>query len=109
MICKTLNDGQNYFTGSRVRNPDCYLLDSEKMNGKESHTIHMEEGTVMNVDALVSKGSIGVTIGIENENPIYISDSIETGDFQITAETAGDYIISVDAKHFAGELNFKVE
>ena len=32
---------QENFTGSRVKNPDAYLLDIEKMNGTDLHTLEL--------------------------------------------------------------------
>lgn len=35
------------FTGSRVKNPDAYLLDIERMNGIDLHTLDLHEGDVL--------------------------------------------------------------
>jgi len=35
---------QEGFTGSRVKNPDAYLLDIERMNGTDLHTLELQEG-----------------------------------------------------------------
>ena len=35
---------QEGFTGSRVKNPDAYLLDIEKMNGTDLHTRSCRRG-----------------------------------------------------------------
>lgn len=35
---------QEGFTGSRVKNPDAYLLDIERMNGTDLHTLELHEG-----------------------------------------------------------------
>ena len=35
---------QESFSGSRVKNPDAYLLDIKKMNGTDLHTLELCEG-----------------------------------------------------------------
>ena len=35
------------FTGSRVKNPDAYLLDIQKMNGTDLHTLELRQGDVL--------------------------------------------------------------
>ena len=34
------------FTGSRVKNPDAYLLDIERMNGTDLHSLELHEDDV---------------------------------------------------------------
>ena len=41
--------GQAGFTGSRVKNPDAYLLDIEAMNGTDLHTLELSAGDVLRV------------------------------------------------------------
>ena len=38
---------QEGFTGSRVKNPDAYLLDIEKMNGTDLYTLELQKGDIM--------------------------------------------------------------
>ena len=44
------------FTGSRVKNPDAYLLDIEKMNGTDLHTLELQEGDVLDIQFETVKG-----------------------------------------------------
>ena len=44
-----LGYNQEGFTGSRVKNPDSYLLDIEKMNGTDLHTLELCEGDVLQI------------------------------------------------------------
>ena len=41
---------QEGFTGSRVKNPDIYLLDIEKMNGTDLHTLELHAGDVLQIE-----------------------------------------------------------
>ena len=35
---------QTSFNGSRVKNPDAYLLDIRRMNGTDQHSLTLEQG-----------------------------------------------------------------
>ena len=37
------------FTSSRVKKPDAYLLDIERMNGTDLHTLELREGDVLQI------------------------------------------------------------
>ena len=39
------------FTGSRVKNPDAYWLDIQRMNGTDVHTMALHEGDVLHTSA----------------------------------------------------------
>ena len=47
---------QDGFTGSRVKNPDEYLLDIEKMNGTDLHTLELREGDTLQIEFETVKG-----------------------------------------------------
>ena len=36
--------GREGFTGSRIKNPDSYLLEIERMNGTDLHTLDLQTG-----------------------------------------------------------------
>ena len=47
---------QEGFIGSRVKNPDEYLLDIEKMNGTDLHTLELREGDTLQIEFETVKG-----------------------------------------------------
>ena len=49
---------QEGFTGSRVKNPDAYLLDIEKMNGTDLHTLELSRGDVLQIQFETEKGNL---------------------------------------------------
>ena len=51
-----LCNNQEGFTGSRVKNPDAYLLDIEKMNGTDLHTLELREGDTLQIEFETVKG-----------------------------------------------------
>ena len=62
---------QEGFTGSRVKNPDAYLLDIEKMNGTDLHTLELQKGDVLHIRFETVKGELRMTPSIPHwkENP----------------------------------------
>lgn len=49
---------QEGFAGSRVKNPDAYLLDIEKMNGTDLHTLELSQGNVLQIQFETEKGDL---------------------------------------------------
>lgn len=41
------SSNQEGFTGSRIKNPDFYMLDIERMNGTDMHTLDLRTGDVL--------------------------------------------------------------
>ena len=46
------------FTGSRVKNPDAYLLDIEKMNGTDLHALELSRGDVLQIQFETEKDEL---------------------------------------------------
>lgn len=53
---------QKGFSGSRVKNPDAYLLDIEKMNGTDQHALELCEGDVLQIRFETEKDSMYMEI-----------------------------------------------
>ena len=43
---------REYFTGSRVKNPDSYSLDIQRMNGTDLHTLELQKDDVLEISRL---------------------------------------------------------
>ena len=50
------------FTGSRVKNPDAYLLDIRRMNGTDQHSLTLEQGDCLQIRFETEKGSLTMAI-----------------------------------------------
>ena len=48
---------QESFSGSRVKNPDAYLLDIQQMNGIDLHTLELQAGDVLQIHFETGKKS----------------------------------------------------
>lgn len=95
------------FSGSRIKNEDCYLLDCSAFTGTDGHTIALEREDVLNVSAKVQKGVLKIAIAAEDGEPLYRSDGVETSEFALTAQSGGDYRISLEGNGFAGSIALK--
>ena len=58
MAAVFFRSNQEGFTGSRVKNPDSYMLDIERMNGTDLHTLELQTGDVLQIQFETVKGSL---------------------------------------------------
>ena len=100
---------QGSFTGSRVKNPDAYLLDIEKMNGTDLHTLELQEGDVLQIQFETKKGSLYMEIKAPDGTTIYRGNGKETTDFTVNIREGGIYTIVVEAKHAKGNIHIQLK
>lgn len=100
---------QSRFDGTRVRNPDAYLLTFSCMNQDDSHSMHMEKGDLLRVEYEIQRGRVDVCVETEEGETIYRGDRVDSGSFALPAARAGEYGVSVHAENAAGRLSFAVE
>lgn len=94
------------FQGSRVKNSDCYELDCQSFSGQDEHTLSLPTGERIRVQVQVNKGSLQVTVGMEGHAPIYRSNGMETGTFEVEVPESGDYQMTLTGSGFAGTVSF---
>ena len=80
---------QEGFTGSRVKNPDAYLLDIEKMNGTDLHTLEVREGDILQIQFETEKGDLYMEIKAPDGSTIYRGNGKETTDFTVNIRESG--------------------
>lgn len=95
------------FNGSRVGNPDGFLLDFSYMDQSDSHTMSLKPGDILKVTYEIKDGRIDVTIGISGQDPIYHGNDVQTGAFELPIQEEGEYVISVNASRACGRLEFE--
>lgn len=100
---------QSRFDGSRVRNPDAYLLTFSCMNQDDAHSMHMEKGDLLRVEYEIQRGRVDVRVETEEGELIYRGDRVDSGSFALSAARTGEYGVSVHAENAAGRLCFTVE
>ena len=100
---------QEGFTGSRVKNPDDYLLDIEKMNGTDLHTLELREGDVLQIEFETEKGELYMEIKAPDGTAIYRGNGKETTDFAVNIRESGVYTIVVEARRAKGTIHIRCE
>ena len=100
---------QEGFTGSRVKNPDEYLLDIEKMNGTDLHTLELREGDVLQIQFEAGKGELYMEIKVPDGTAVYRGNGKETTDFTLNIRESGVYTIVVEARRAKGTIHIQLE
>ena len=91
---------QDGFSGSRVKNPDSYLLDIERMNGTDLHTLDLQMGDVLRIQFETLKGSLYMEIKAPDGTAIYRGDGKETKDFTVNITESGVYTSGFQTGNF---------
>ena len=97
------------FTGSRVKNPDAYLLDIEKMNGTDLHTLELSRGNVLQIQFETEKGELYMEIKAPDGTAVYRGNGKETTDFTVNIRESGVYTVVVEARHAKGTIDIQRE
>ena len=100
---------QEGFTGNRIKNPDAYLLDIERMNGTDLHTLELHEGDVLQIQFETVKGSLYMEIKAPDGTTIYRGNGKETTDFTVNTRESGVYAIVVEARHAKGTIHIQLK
>ena len=100
---------QEGFTGSRVKNPDAYLLDIEKMNGTDLHTMELSQGDGLQIQFETEKGSMYMEIKEPDGTAVYRGNGKETTDVTVNIRESGVYTVVVEARHAKGIIHVQLE
>ena len=96
---------QEGFTGSRVKNPDAYLLDIDRMNGTDLHTLELHEGDSLQIRLKTEKGALYMEIKAPDVSAIYQGNGKETTDFTVNIPESGIYTVVVEARQAKGTIH----
>ena len=103
------HSNQEGFTGSRVKNPDAYLLDIKKMNGTDLHTLELHAGDVLQVRFETVKGSLYMEIKAPDGTTLYRGNGRETTESSVKISESGVYTIVAEARHAKGTIQIQKE
>ena len=95
------------FTGNRVKNPDEYILNIEKMNGTDSHTMELCVGDFLKIEFKTEKGKLNTEIKSPSGNVVYSGNGKGLTEFTVNAEENGKYSFTVNAEHAKGTVHIK--
>ena len=97
------------FTGSRVKNPDAYLLDIQRMNGTDLHTLQLQARDVLEIQFEATKGSLFMEIKAPDGTAIYQGNGTETTYFTVNIPKSGVYTVLVEARHAKGTIDIHLK
>lgn len=103
-----LRNQQNEFTGNRVKNPDAYLLDIQRMNGTDSHVLTLKKGDSLAVKFETTGGQLTMEITAPDGSVIYQGNGTEATEFTLGIPEDGTYTISVRGKQAKGTLHVRL-
>ena len=98
---------QEGFRGSRVKNPDAYLLGIEQMNGTDLHTLELHQGDVLQIRFETVKGSLYMEIKAPDGTAVYSGNGKAATDFTVNIPESGVYTIVVEARQAAGTIHIR--
>ena len=100
---------QEGFNGSRVKNPDAYLLDIQRMNGTDLHTMQLHAGDVLQVRFETVNGSLYMQIQAPDGTVIYSGNGKEATDFTVNIPADGIYTVAVEARQAKGTIDIRIQ
>lgn len=98
---------QEGFTGSRVKNPDAYLLDIQRMNGTNLHTLELQKGDALYIQFETEKGKLHLEIKAPDGTAVYRGNGKEITNFTVNIRESGVYTIVVEARHAKGIIHIQ--
>ena len=77
------------------------------LDGREQYTIHVPDGEklAVRVSILNQNGSISLTIGKKDNEPVYTGNDMESGSFTVYLRESGDYSVIIDANDHEGSYS----
>ncbi len=98
-------DYQSLWDASRWANEDVYEMTYSRFDGGDSHTMRLEAGDVLRVEAATYGGWLEAEIIDENGNTIFEASPV-SGDQDIPIPRTGDYTIMVWGHRAGGGFSF---
>ena len=96
---------QEGFIGSRIKNPDSYMLDIERMNGTDLHTLDLQTDDVLQIHFETVKGSLYMEIHAPDGSIIYRGNGKAVTEFTVNIPESGVYSVVVEARRAKGTIH----
>lgn len=98
------------FNGSRVCNPEQYLLDFNYMNREDCDNMKLKAGDDLHATWNIKKGTVNITVvRKEDGKEIFKGNKVDTADFILPIEEDGTYVVTIDGRKAKGVAKFVVE
>ena len=88
-----------------LKTQDSYTLDSQQMNGADSHTLNLTAGDVLQITFETEKGSLHMELTAPDGTILYAGNGEEVTEFEINISQTGAYTVTVEARHAEGKIN----
>ena len=95
------------FNGVRVRNPDSYVLEIERMNGTDSHSMSLNVDSRLEIHLETKKGMLELKVKAPDGAVIYEGNGKAATDFSLRIAESGVYKMEVTAKRAKGVITVK--
>lgn len=100
-------NNRDEFDGNKTKNPDSYILEIEKMNGTDEHTLSLKSGDKLAVEFVIEKGSLEMKITSPSGEIVYEGNGTEATNFTLTVNEDGNYVVFVKATNAEGKIGVK--
>lgn len=94
------------FSGSKTGNDKQFLVDFEVLNTTVDNNMPLTVGDSIDTSIDVKKGNVDILVKNENGTIAYQGNDVESGDFTIVIDEAGDYTFSVTGSKAKGSVYF---
>lgn len=81
------------------------MLDIERMNGTDLHTLDLKTGDALQIQFETVKGSLYMEIHAPDGTVIYRGNGKDTTHFTVNITESGVYAIVVEARHAKGTIH----
>ena len=105
LFCSNHDDSQGW---RLLKTQNSYTLDSQQMNGTDSHTLNLTAGDVLQVTFETEKGSLHMEITAPDGTILYAGNGEETTESEINLSQTGAYTVTVEARHAKGSIHIQV-
>lgn len=100
---------QEGFNGSRVKNPDAYLLDIQRMTGTDLHPLELQAGDTLRIHFETEKGHLYMEIKAPDGTTLYSGNGKQTREFMVNIPQSGVYPIVVEARRAKGTIHIQLK
>ena len=104
LLCRN----QESFADSRFKNPDAFLLDIDRMNGTDLHTLELRQGDVLHIQFETEKGALYMEIKAPDGSAVYRGNGKEATDFTVNIRESGVYTVVVEARRAQGTIHVQL-
>ncbi len=101
-------DSSDDFTGSSIKTPDAYMLDIERMNGRDTHSLELTAGDMLQIGFETEKGDLHMEIKAPDGTLIYSGNGKDTTDFTVNISEKGVYTVEVEARKAKGSIRVQL-